>query len=372
MLKWSVRLGKYLKYLPFALLIILAITSKAAIAQPKLAPALIPPAVPTVPSPFPTPVMGTHEKWRMLTYGARPTYSFLFGSAWAVHDRGSPINGGLLDGTFDFQYQVSITPSTSIGIYHEEQPLYLIGDHSVVPLMLPSGKQIGSVDLSKRGANTSIKSIVDFFQISQGLLETKGGLLRRGVLSAAVHWSDLHGGIPGVGQDSTQWTPESGFVSATNQQQYWNFLLEYAWFPSSRFIGIVEPDLKWGEHVPGGVFARPQHVSAGIVGYVQYTLVPKLLDVAYVNSTLPSVGPALESLINTHASIFGIYIYGPRHTLVQLSAGNFFSNSDVFGTRALVCANPPTCSNVAPYLGGSHAVSYQIKFGFGAPVLSPL
>ena len=107
-----------------------------------------------------------------------------------------------------------LSPTTALQLYHVEESVQPYGFHGVVPLLLPSGTQIGSVDLSGRG-NNAVKTNLDQVILRQSLWGSPINNIEYGLV-----YQHFSGGVPGTPDASLQWTPHAGVQTAYSESQY--------------------------------------------------------------------------------------------------------------------------------------------------------
>lgn len=173
-------------------------------------------------------------------------YSFIVGTSWGIADRGTPSKMGL-PGILSGYLVLPLSPTTALQLYHVEASSQPYGFHGGVPLLLPSGKQIGSVDLSQRG-NSAVKTNLEQVIVRQSLWGSAIDNLEYGF--AYQHFS---GGIPGTPDASLQWTTQAGVQTAYSESQYVAQGFEYYhYFPKARVLSF----LNFGWYHP--IFGRTQ------------------------------------------------------------------------------------------------------------------
>jgi hypothetical protein len=288
----------------------------------------------------------------------------IFGTSWGIADPGTPSNMGL-PGDISGYVVLPVSPTTALQLYHVEQSVQPYGFHGVVPLLLPSGKQIGSVDLSQRG-NSAVKSSLDMAFARQSLW---GSPLEN--FEYSVLYQRFAGGVPGTPDASLQWTPQGGVQTAYSGSQYFGSgLAYYRYFPKPRFFSL----LSLGGYHP--IFGRtqaniaPNNWEFTTNDFFQWEVKPNIFLVDFFSSRqlYTASMPFPQRNIN---NLYGIWIRGPHRTVAQFTISNNITlHQKHTGLAGLICVNPPTCSTVASSLGAAHATTFQFGIGVGEPTFA--
>jgi hypothetical protein len=250
-------------------------------------------------------------------------------------------------------------------VYHVEESVQPYGFHGVVPLLLPSGKQIASVDLSRQG-NSAVKSSLDMLFARQSLWGSPIDNFEYSFL-----YQHFSGGVPGTPDASLQWTPKGGVQTAYSESQYFGQgLAYYHYFPKGRFFGLLTA----GAYHP--IFGRtqvniaPNNWEWTTNDFFQWEAKRNIFLVDFFSDRdlYTAFMPYPHRNIN---NLYGFWIRGPHRTVLQFTVtNNITTGQKRTGLAALVCVNPPTCSTLAASFGAAHATTFQLGVGIGEPTFA--
>jgi hypothetical protein len=299
-----------------------------------------------------------------LTFPRSIDYSLIFGTSWGTADRGTPSNMGL-PGIISGFLVLPLSPTTALQLYHVEVSSQPYGFHGVVPLLLPSGKQIGSVDLSRRG-NSAVKTNLEQVIVRQSLWGSPINNLEYGLV-----YQRFSGGIPGTPDASLQWTPQAGVLTAYSESQYVGQGLEYYHYvPKARVFSLVS--LGWYHPIFGRtqVNVDPNKWEPTTNDFFQWEAKHNifLVDFFSIRRLYTAFMPFTQTNIN---NLYGFWIRVPHRTVVQFTViNNITTQQKHTGLAALVCVNPPTCSTLGSWLGAAHSTTFQLGIGIGEPTFA--
>jgi hypothetical protein len=291
-------------------------------------------------------------------------YSIIFATSSGIADRGTPSNMGL-PGNISGFLVLPLSPTTALQLYHVEVSAQPIGFHGVVPLLLPSGKQISSVDLSQLG-NSAVKSNLDQVLLRQSLWGSPINNLEYGLV-----YQRFSGGIPGTPDASLQWTPQAGVQTAYSESQYVGQGLEYYhYFPKARVFGLVNAGWYHPIFRRTQVNVAPNNWEFTTNDFFQWEVKHNIFVVDFLSNRqlYSAFMPFPQRNIN---NLYGIWIRGPHRTVVQFTViNNITTRQKQTGLAALVCVDPPTCSTLASSLGAAHSTTFQLGIGIGEPTFA--
>jgi len=333
-----------------------------------------PPPAPNVPTASPTPLPTAAPPrqaktdpgvpFSRLTFLHSIDYSLIFGTSWGVADPGTPTNMGL-PGVISGYVVLPLSPTTALQLYHVEESVQPYGFHGVVPLLLPSGTQIGSVNLSGRG-NNAVKTNLDEAILRQSLWGSPIDNLEYGLV-----YQHFSGGVPGTPDASLVWTSQAGVQTAYSESQYVGQGIEYYhYFPKARFFSLLSVGAYHPIFRPTPINIAPNNWGFTTNDFFQWEVKHNiyLVDFFSLRDLYSAFRPFPVKNIN---NLYGFWIRGPHRTVLQFTIiNNITTGQQHTGIAALVCANPPTCSTFAASLGAEHATTFQLGIGIGEPTFA--
>ncbi len=155
-------------------------------------------------------------------------------------------------------------------------------------------------------------------------------------------------------------------------EEEWLLPVTLPFLATPRMFGTFTVAPQWLNHRNG--VNQTNKAQLFMLGYLEYRANPQTTFFLQP-SRLVQYNPVDPYPEYTPTLIYGISHNFTKQTFVQMSVleGGATNFNNQWGIVSLTCQRLPCHPNqVAPQLGGLHAASVQIKFGFGSPTVVPL